>query len=79
MQEVKTEGLSGMTQGCVCVQFSHGGSVEERTRVFGGDCTQVPDYGEVYIGRSTINFLATSDFPSAHRRDSENKGSLIFD
>lgn len=38
----KTEGLYG--QIClawhrdVCLQFSHGGSVEEYTRVFGGDC-----------------------------------------
>lgn len=72
MQEEKT-------QGCVCVQFSHGGSVEEHTRVFGGDCTQIPDYEEIYIGRSTINLLATPDFMSAHRRDPENKGSLILD
>lgn len=80
-QEEKTEGLYeyiGLAwHKDVCVQFSRGGSVEEYTRVFGGDCTQVPDYEEMCIGRCTVNHLATSNFTSAHRYDPENKGSFI--
>lgn len=80
-QEEQAEGLYGEI--ClswhrnVCVRFSHGGSVEEYTRVSGGDCSEVPDYKEMYIGTSTGNHLATSNFMFAHRYDPENKGSFI--
>jgi len=59
------------------VQFSHGGRLQEYTRAFSGDCTQVPEFEEMYISRSTVNHLATSNFMSARRYDPENKGSFI--